>query len=807
MALNLRLGNAVRSAADKAVQSRATDGFLAPGQEVEISNARYSGTEALTMRGFAVPEEDGVWSTAAVARVDVRMRAAKVNRRYRVVIGAMLFQVPGHRALVAISVNGGPPNQVLGSGAGWMQIEADCQLGKVGRSPGVSIEFQIANPMSPNALNMGDDHRLLGLKLRSIRIVDIGLSAGAESDEEEDAAPVVNPSGVDVPSAAAVEELSPPRSPGEVIHALASRGPLWRKVLIDRNPLVRIARWMRRVTRSLQGMQQQLDLIRLDSARQTRELAQRVSEIELDAAAKRAEHERVMSGGDAIMQQLQQNHARLMSIDTARGDHAQGLGALASSTSDLARNYDQFVETLRKKQQTQQAMVEAFDAVDARMRTLDERMAQLRTDHERRFGMGVGELTARQADLLDLMNAVDHRWRESHAALHDSMQKVVDVSISKGRSNDDAAALARLDDLVRSIAVAQTGLGESLQEQADQLSNLIAHGGAADPEAASLPAMFIAAHEKLDAIGLQTAQAVDVLVAAHEKLDAQRRGLEALPAMVSSHATGNRRVLRAQHGWLIATGFGYFSCDEHDDLLAMCLAEFGDVERGLRLFLEAVLAPGDFFVDVGANIGLHTVVAARRVGREGRVVAVEAMPRTVQHLRTSLRLSGVEDRVTVFPFAAGARDEVGHAFHIASVAGHSSLYPLDEETVEEVRVDIRTLDGLVPAGTVKLVKIDVEGAELDVIAGMTRLIEQNPHVGIIAEYAESHLARVGTAPDHWEQMRAEHGFELYLIDDLNGHCQRLSAFGELAGRVSSNILLCRDGSDVAWPGIPGRAGT
>ena len=799
MALNLRLGNAVRSAADKAVQSRATDGFLAPGQEVEISSSLYAGTEALTMRGFAVPEEDGVWSAAAVSRIDVRMRAAKANRRYRLVLGAMLFEAQGHRALVAISINGGPPNQVLRSGAGWMQIEADCQLGTVGRSPGVSVEFQIANPMSPNALNMGDDHRLLGIKIRSLRIVEIGLAAGAAPDEEDTPAAVVNPLNVECPGEPVADEAPPPRSPSEVINALASRGPLWRKVLIDRNPLVRVARWMRRISYALQGIQQQLDLIRLDSARQTRELAERVSQIELDADAKRIEHDRVVSGGNAIMEQLQLNHARLMSIDTAHDVHASDLGVIASSTSDLARNYDQFVETLRKKQQTQQALAEAFDGVDARMRALDERLSQLRADHELRFGMGVGELTSRQADLLDLLNAVDHRWRESHAALHDSMQEVVDVSLRQGRSAEDAASLSAMDEAVRAIAVAQQALADGMREQARQLGNLIEHGGATDPGAASLPAMFTAAHEKLDALGMQAGQTVDILVAAHEKLDAQHGRLDLLPSLIKVPATGQRRVLRTQDGWLIATGFGYFSCDECDDLLAMCLAEFGDVERGLRLYLEATLSPGDFFVDVGANIGLHTVVAARRVGVTGRVAAIEAMPRTVRHLRASLRLSGVDDRVLVHECAAGAQDEGGHVFHVASVAGHSSLYPLDEETVQEVRVDIRALDGLVPTGAVKLVKVDVEGAELDVIAGMSRLIERNPDVGIIAEYAESHLARVGTAPNDWERMRAHYGFDLFLIDDLNGQCRPLSGFADLHGRVSSNVLLCRPGSALAEP--------
>ncbi len=684
MALNLKLGNAVRNAADKAAQSRSTDGFLAPGEEIEVSSSPYASMDALTLRGFASLEEDGIWSSGAVARVDVRMRGAKPDHRYRVAVGVMLFEGPGHRALVAISVNGGPPKQITGSSGGWLQIEVDCQLDKVGRSPGISLEFQVANPMSPTTLNLGDDSRLLGFKLRSIRVVDPALTplgSGAAAGGEQSRADVVNPLGIDLkhgtPAPASV-----PLSARAVtlLRSLAGRGPRWRALLIDRNPAVRGVRWLRRVTRSLQVIQQQLDLIRLDSARQSRELAQRVNAIE--------------SGSNDLSQQRQ------LEADGAAG---------------ALQQINMMISTLHAEQQSHQAMLQSMDAVDARMRALEDRMLSVRTGDGGFF---------------------------------------VAPEVSTSDGGGDAVGAATAAELIT------------------------------------------AAHAKLDDLGGQARQVLEMLVAAHQKLDIQQQKLQ----MLNAPTNAPRRVLRTRGGWLVSTGFGTFSCDERDDLLAMCLAEYGDVEKGLRLYLQETLLPGDTFVDAGANIGLHTVVAARAVGQDGLVVAVEAMPRTVAHLQASLRLSTVEDRVSLHACAAGARAEDGHVFHVAAVAGHSSLYPLDEAVIEEVRVNIRPLDGMVPPGKVKLVKIDVEGAELDVIAGMSRLIAENPDIGIIAEYAQSHLLRVGTRPEQWEQMRAEHGFDLYLIDDLTGRCEPLQGFAEIHARVSSNVLLCRPGSGLAWKG-------
>ena len=93
--------------------------------------------------------------------------------------------------------------------------------------------------------------------------------------------------------------------------------------------------------------------------------------------------------------------------------------------------------------------------------------------------------------------------------------------------------------------------------------------------------------------------------------------------------------------------------------------------------------------------------------------------------------------------------------------GHSSLTPttLSEPATEEIEIDVSRLDDIVPKGErVDVVKIDVEGAELAVLSGMTRIVAENPQVAIIAEYGPSHLRETDISPETWFAAFQDHGF-------------------------------------------------
>jgi FkbM family methyltransferase len=161
---------------------------------------------------------------------------------------------------------------------------------------------------------------------------------------------------------------------------------------------------------------------------------------------------------------------------------------------------------------------------------------------------------------------------------------------------------------------------------------------------------------------------------------------------------------------------------EIDGLKMRCIAgdnytEWGLVFTGARQdrsgrdTILSQLAPGDVFVDVGANCGTYSLFAARRVGATGRVIAIEPMPEMVARLRFNVRANGFAN-VQIFETAVGSETGRATLFVDEERRGHSSLAALDGATRTTVPVT-PLLALLVQAHIdhVDALKIDIEGYE------------------------------------------------------------------------------------------------
>ena len=151
----------------------------------------------------------------------------------------------------------------------------------------------------------------------------------------------------------------------------------------------------------------------------------------------------------------------------------------------------------------------------------------------------------------------------------------------------------------------------------------------------------------------------------------------------------------------------------------------GTLEPPVQEALRRLLAPGGVFFDVGANIGFFTVLGARLVGPQGRVVAFEPVPACARAVARNIELNGF-GHAEIREEAVGARSGsarllvVGEASwsHLASTGRHADVR-------DEIDVAVVSIDELVAAGAIPppdVVKIDTEGAELQAIAGMRATI-------------------------------------------------------------------------------------
>jgi FkbM family methyltransferase len=161
-----------------------------------------------------------------------------------------------------------------------------------------------------------------------------------------------------------------------------------------------------------------------------------------------------------------------------------------------------------------------------------------------------------------------------------------------------------------------------------------------------------------------------------------------------------------------------------------------EIYRGLkeaaeRYFIWTCTEPGGVVVDVGANIGLMTVIAANRVGPRGRVYSVEPNPAIRERLAANTRqLPNVE----ILPFAVGS--DVGEA-SLSVPSGHSGLASLAHASVggTEVVVPVRRLDDVLPVRVrIGMMKIDVEGFEGPAIMGASQTLASGRVRNILIEY-------------------------------------------------------------------------
>jgi FkbM family methyltransferase len=161
----------------------------------------------------------------------------------------------------------------------------------------------------------------------------------------------------------------------------------------------------------------------------------------------------------------------------------------------------------------------------------------------------------------------------------------------------------------------------------------------------------------------------------------------------------------------------------------------GRLETPVQEAMRRLLAQGDVFYDIGANVGFFALAGARLVGSGGAVVAFEPVPENVAAIRESLDLNGLAN-VHVVERAAGRAAGGARLLLVEDLSwSHLESQGWHPRTTDTLEIEVVAIDDLVAEGRLRppqLVKIDVEGAEMDVLAGMRQTIE-NHRPAIVCE--------------------------------------------------------------------------
>lgn len=209
-----------------------------------------------------------------------------------------------------------------------------------------------------------------------------------------------------------------------------------------------------------------------------------------------------------------------------------------------------------------------------------------------------------------------------------------------------------------------------------------------------------------------------------------------------------------------------------------------------RLFRDAI-PRGGAVIDGGAHLGYHALIAARQVGPRGRVMAFEPDPNSYRALRANVRRNGYGERVIALPLGIGAW------------SGRRTFYPGDEESGSRSPfvpgrwregADARTLslDSTVAGRSIDVIKLAVEGGELDALRGMRRTLELSPGARLFIDCTPAALARSGSSAAALLEELVDLGFRTRVVEEIHGE---LAPAGEWLDEVSGRVqLLCEPDS-------------
>lgn len=190
-----------------------------------------------------------------------------------------------------------------------------------------------------------------------------------------------------------------------------------------------------------------------------------------------------------------------------------------------------------------------------------------------------------------------------------------------------------------------------------------------------------------------------------------------------------------------------------------------------KVFMDTI-KEGMTVIEVGSNIGYYTLLAASQIGANGRLYAFEANSHVFEILFQNMAVNGFLDRATLINKAVSDKSEKLKFHKLKRYHGSSSIVELSQEflnqymdEIETIEVEATSLDEYFAAKDTRIdiIKIDAEGSEALIFKGMGRILESNPDVKIICEFAPGLISGTGKDPKDFLEEIISYGFKLKII--------------------------------------------
>ena len=201
--------------------------------------------------------------------------------------------------------------------------------------------------------------------------------------------------------------------------------------------------------------------------------------------------------------------------------------------------------------------------------------------------------------------------------------------------------------------------------------------------------------------------------------------------------------------------------------LALVVSHYGTYEELEAKIMKEKIKVGNIVVDVGANIGLHTLNMARIVGNTGQVFAFEPDPSNFKILGKNVKVNNYKN-IILEQKAVGDKHGRATLYH-ADNPGMHRIFPQTKQAKGQVQVELTSLDKYFIdsnlADKINFIKIDVEGLEFSVLKGMKNILKNNKKIKILFEFMPKNTMEAGFTPIKVLNYLTSYDFKLFCLDD------------------------------------------
>ncbi len=205
-----------------------------------------------------------------------------------------------------------------------------------------------------------------------------------------------------------------------------------------------------------------------------------------------------------------------------------------------------------------------------------------------------------------------------------------------------------------------------------------------------------------------------------------------------------------------------------------------------------LIEPGDLVIDIGANIGIFTGIAAQRTGPTGKVISFEPEPENAGYLQQMLTLNQLQN-VRLESLGIADRKSTFRLYLSKENKGDHRLEP-SEEARESIEISTVALDQYLHGELPRVIKMDIQGAEGLAIQGMTETLRQMPEGAVMMEFWPYALRRAGCDPGTILEKFTASGFRGFEIDTIKDTVQAAEPTHLLAMETedeSANLLFLK----------------